>query len=156
MKRASGIVMAAIGAFTGSLASAQGVDPGVYLCDVLEHATIASSHLEDSGPPEASVVDAPYRFRILVSGEAGALRIIEIPYDGPVASRLLWEDENSTLHTAYQGDGRAFLAERGTGFLNFRRDRWGAELQFHHAGYQYAGGEDEHLSVRWGRCSVDR
>jgi hypothetical protein len=81
------------------------------------------------------------------------LRIVEAPYDGPQRSMAQWEDDNSTLHAAYVGDGRAFKAEEGTGFLNFGRDRWGEGLQFFHSGFQYAGGEDESVAVRWGRCA---
>jgi hypothetical protein len=82
-------------------------------------------------------------------------RIVETTYNGPDRSNYQWEDDNSTLHSAYVGDGRAFVAEGGPGFMNFARDRWSDALQFYHAGYEYAGGEDEHLSVRWGRCRVE-
>ncbi len=145
---------------SGALASgaaAQAVSAGSYLCSVEQQAHIGSTHLERAGPPETFSSDEVYRFRLVVTGADGArLRIQETPYDGPQRSTAVWEDDNSALHGAYVGDGRAFTAERGPGFLNFGRDRWGANLQFYHAGFQYAGGEDESVAVRWGRCAREQ
>lgn len=135
-----------------ALGQAGAVSVGSYVCSVEQKASIASTHLEGAGPPLASTDTQAYRFRIVVAADAGRLRIVEAPYTGADASPYQWEDENSTLHAAYLGDGRAFAEEEGPGFLNFGRNRWGPGLQFYHAGYEYGGGEDQSLSVRWGSC----
>jgi hypothetical protein len=147
-----------VGLVTGlalaNTAAAQSVQAGRYLCSVEQLAGIGSTHLEGAGPPDAFTSAELYRFRILVTPEAdGRLRVVEAPNNGPQQSTRQWEDDNSTLHTAYFGDGRAFRAEEGTGFLNFGHHRWGEGLQFFHSGFQYAGGEDESVAVRWGRCA---
>jgi hypothetical protein len=138
-------------------ARAQALQAGTYLCTMEQRAGIGSTHLEGAGPPEAFSHAEHYRFRISVSAvrDTSQLRLVEAPYNGSDRSNYEWEDENSTLHSAYIGDGRAFTAEGRPGFMNFARDRWGDALQFYHAGYEYAGGEDESLSVRWGRCRAE-
>lgn len=155
MKLIFGLAAALFAFLAGGVASAQAISPGSYICTVEQLASISSTHLEGAGPPEAHASAQHYRFRIRVSAISGALRVVEAPYDGPDASQFQWEDDNSTLHSAYEGDGRSFRAVDGPGFLNFNRDRWGEALQFYHAGYEYAGGEDEHLSVRWGRYRTE-
>ncbi len=137
------------------VASAQAVRVGSYLCSVEQLAGVGSVHLEGAGPPDAFTSVEVYRFRIVVTQQRDQFRIEEAPYDGPDRSMAQWEDDNSTLHGAYVGDGRAFKEVEGSGFLNFGRDRWGRDLQFYHAGFQYAGGEDESLAVRWGRCAPE-
>ncbi len=137
-------------------AAAQSVQGGSYLCTVEQMTAIGSTHLEGAGPPEVFSDTELYRFRIRVTADQdGRLRIVEAPYDGPNRSRYEWEEENSTLHDAYIGDGRAFEAEEGLGFLSFGRDRWGVGVQFYHSGFQYGGGEDESVAVRWGRCILE-
>lgn len=132
------------------------VAPGYYLCTVEAKASIGSTHLENAPPPDARVEETPrYRFRLLVSAEGDRLRVTEAPYDGPERSLWQWEDDNSTLHAAYIGNGAAFVAEGAPGILNFGRDRWGDALQFYHAGFEYGGGEDEQMSIRWGRCAPE-
>ena len=133
-------------------AAAQSVQAGAYLCSVEQYAGVGSTHLEGAGPPEAFASSEVYRFRISATQESdGRLRIVETPYNGPQRSAMQWEDDNSTLHAAYIGDGRAFEAEEGPGFMSFGRD--GGGLQFYHSGFQYAGGDDESVAVRWGRCT---
>ncbi|MEJ0058207.1 MAG: hypothetical protein WDM79_00760 [Terricaulis sp.] len=141
--------------FGYGVASAQAVGAGTYLCTTEQRASIGTTHLEGAGPPEASASTPRYRFRLHVTEHAGSYRVVEVPYEGPDQSPFQWEDDNSTLHSAYVGDGRAFHSEDGPGFLNFNSDAWGPALQFHHAGYEYAGGEDRQLSVRWGRCVAE-
>jgi hypothetical protein len=139
----------------GDALAQRSVTTGSYLCTVEQIAGIGTSHLEGAPPPSAFAGAERYRFRLTVTAEPtpGRFRVVEAPYDGPDASRAQWEDDNSTLHAPYVGDGRAFTAEGAPGILSFGRDGWGEALQFYHAGYQYAGGEDESLSVRWGRCA---
>lgn len=82
-------------------------------------------------------------------------RLTEIAYDGSDRDQAEWEDENSVLHGAYLGDGGVFNADDGPAFLTLAHTRFpnsDGDLEFYHAGFEYAGGEDEHLSVRWGRC----
>lgn len=149
-------ILAAATLMLASTAAAQSVAVGTYLCTVEQTASIGSTHVEDARPPSASTNNELYRFRLSVSDAPdGRLRVVEVPYDATDSSRYLWEDDNSTLHSAYRGDGRAFNAEGAPGFLNFGRDRWGDALQFYHSGFQYAGGEDESVAVRWGRCAPE-
>lgn len=149
------ILVAATFAFAGE-ASAQRVEAGSYLCSVEQLASISSTHLEDADPPVARADASSHRFRITVKPETNGRRLIveEAPYDGPDRSSMQWEDDNSLLHAPYVGDGYRFDAlGEVPGFLRFTRDpRWGDDLQFYHAGFQYAGGEDIHLNARWGRC----
>lgn len=142
--------------FSAPPAFAESVQAGLYLCTVEQTAQIGSSHVEGAGPPTVSVNATPYQFRLRASTEAdGRLRIVEAPFDGESRSRFQWEDENSTLHAPYVGDGFLFGASGAPGFLRFSGDRWGNALQFYHSGFQYGGGEDESLAVRWGRCEPE-
>jgi hypothetical protein len=148
MAASSLIVMAA-------LAGANVLSPGGYLCTAQQTASIGSTHLDGARAPHSSDSSDAYRFRILVSAEGDRLRVVEAPYDGPDRSRYEWEDANSTLHTAYVGDGREFTAVGAPGFLTVGPNRWGEGIQFYHAGFQYAGGEDESLGIRWGTCEPE-
>lgn len=141
-----------------ALGQASALSVGGYVCSVEQYAGIGSVHLEGSGPPAAFTEGTPYRFRLVVSvgAEAGQLRIVETPYTGPDRSTYQWQDANSTLHAPYVGDGRVFSAEGEPGFLIVGPDRGHpGSLQFYHSGFQYAGGEDESVAVRWGRCSPE-
>jgi hypothetical protein len=135
---------------------AHAIDAGSYLCTVERKAGVSTSHLEGAGLPETFASSELYRFRIVVTSDAGRFRIVEAPYDGPERSAHQWEDDNSTLHGAYVGDGHRFTSETEPGFLVVGPDRWGSELQYYHAGHEYAGGEDKHVSVHWGRCTRER
>jgi hypothetical protein len=151
----AGLIVAFVLLCSGA-ASAQALREGSYLCAVEQRAGIGSTHLEGAGPPEAFAQAVHYRFRLTATrAPDGRLRVVEAPYDGPEHSRYQWEDDNSTLHSVYVGDGRDFTAVDAPGILNFARDRRGDALQFYHAGYEYAGGEDKSLSVRWGRCAPE-
>lgn len=144
----------ALWTLTGGVATAQRVGVGAYLCSVHQMTAIGSTHLEGAGPPVVFSDSELYHFRILVTADPdGRLRVVETPYDGPSRSMYQWEDANSTLHSPYVGDGREFRAEDAPGFLTFGPHRWGDDLQFYHSGFQYGGGEDESLAVRWGRCA---
>jgi hypothetical protein len=140
-------------------ATAESVQPGFYICSVEQLASINSAHLEDADPPRAGAGAGRYRFRISVRAERDGEGLIveEAPYNGPDRSLSVWEDDNSTLHAPYVGSDYRFDALGETpGFLRFTRDlRWGDDLQFYHAGFEFAGGEDMHLSVRWGRCTPE-
>ena len=131
---------------------------GTYLCTSEQRAGVGATHLENAPPPSAFAEHARFQFRIAVTRNGADYRLVEAPYDGPGHSDYQWEDDNSTLHAAYLGDGSHFEAADGHGFIDFAlvRAGWGGELQFFHAGYEYAGGEDETLSVHWGRCASER
>ena len=133
-------------------ASARVLSVGTYLCTVEQRAGIGTNHLEGAPPPTAYSGPQHYRFRISVTAEGDRLRIVETAYTGADRSNAQWEDDNSTLHDAYLGEGDQFSPEHGQGFLDFARNAWGEGVQFHRAGFEYAGGEDEQVSIRWGRC----
>ncbi|MES2001985.1 MAG: hypothetical protein V4444_06720 [Pseudomonadota bacterium] len=81
--------------------------------------------------------------------------MIEIAYEGPDRDRAEWEDKNSVLHSAYFGNGTDFYAADRPAFMTLYRTRPGhsdGDIAFYHSGFEYPGGEDENLAVRWGRC----
>lgn len=149
--------------FAGS-ANAQGKIEGDYICTVTEKASIASIHLEDAGPPKAIVDDQlPTRFKLRIarSGQFGdKFRLIEVPYNGDDRDLTDWHTTNSVLHGPYVGNGKSFL---GTGdnanaffvlgpTIHSNDD---GVLAFYHSGFEWAGGEDTKLSIRWGRCKLN-
>lgn len=132
---------------------------GIYLCTVVDKASISGLHFEGAGPPSASVKDGPpTRFKMQIAPTrkgAKKYRLIEIAYDGSDRDQAEWEDENSVLHNTYLGNGDVFNAVDGPAFLTLGHTRFpnsDGDLAFYHAGFEYAGGEDMHFSIRWGRC----
>lgn len=148
------MIMAGFSAWTLA-ASAQTVAPGNYLCTVEQRAGVGGNHLEGSGPPTAFVDEAPrLKFRIGITQGPG-FTARELPYDGPEASRYEWQTSNAMLHSAYFGDGYDFSAAEGQAFLRMAA-KSDDELWFYHSGFEYAGGEDVSLTVRYGTCELDR
>lgn len=134
---------------------------GDYLCTIVEKAGISSWHGEGSEPPKTYISNLlPTRFtmRILLDESSGAqYKMIETNYDGPDRDPREWHTDNSILHLAYFGDGIQFTAVEGQAFVRFHRTvhkNDDGEFGFYHAGFEWAGGEDNHLSVRWGRCKL--
>lgn len=129
---------------------------GTYLCTVAQKAGIGRIHTESSGEPEAFIAEAGNRFRIQVAAERGGHTVREIPYDGPDRDQAEWHTANSVLHSDYYGeDGEdsTISALQDQGFLRFGFiDRRTGSLWFYHAGFEYPGGEDTNLSVRYGTC----
>lgn len=128
---------------------------GEYLCTVLEKAGIASIHLEGSGPPQAFIAEeTPTRFKMKIAPSvvsADRFTAVELYYDGADRDQRDWHTANSILHSEYSGDGHNFDAKDDQAFLSF----YGSEsfgYKFYHAGFEYPGGEDVTLSVRWGGC----
>lgn len=78
--------------------------------------------------------------------------VTELPYTGQGASQSVWQDENAVLHSIYLGDGYMFTAKEDQAFLRIAEMENG-RLWFYHAGFEYPGGEDVALSVRYGTCS---
>jgi hypothetical protein len=132
---------------------------GVYLCTTAERAGVRSIHIEGSGPPKAFADDrAPTRFKVRITpnrNRANPFRIVEIGYDGSDRDPYEWQDENSVLHGSYVGNGGLFHAARGPAFLTLSHADYpnsDGDLEFYHAGFEFPGGEDTQLAVRWGRC----
>lgn len=135
---------------------------GEYLCTVAEKASIASIHLEGAGPPVASSENGlTTKFKIGIREHLGGgksrLQLIELPYDGPDRDRYEWHTKNSVIHTPYIGDGANFestdAGEEGFFVLGPTiHSSADGDLAFYHSGFEWAGGEDTALSVRWGRC----
>ena len=135
---------------------------GEYLCTVAEKASIESIHLEGSGPPSAVAErNLTTRFRIDISkvqiGGQQRLRLDELPFDGANRDSIEWHTANSVLHSSYLGDGESFhTAQKDTeGFFVLGptvHSSADGDLSFYHSGFEWAGGEDTRLSVRWGRC----
>ena len=136
---------------------------GEYLCTVAEKASIESNHTEGAGPPAAVAYDTPAtRFRIGISkvqsGGQQRLQLDELPFDGAGRDTTDWHTPNSVLHAPYLGDGQSFHATEedaeaffvlGGPTVHSNAD---GNLSFYHSGFEWAGGEDTYLSVRWGRC----
>ena len=138
---------------------------GEYLCTVAEKSSIASSHMEGAGPPEA-VIDnqLPTKFRVGITKEdvddGSTLRLLELPYDGLNRDSYEWHTPNSIIHTAHVGDGTRFSSSdaEAEGFFVLAptmHSNADGDLAFYHSGFEWAGGEDTLLSVRWGRCKRD-
>jgi hypothetical protein len=135
---------------------------GEYLCTVSEKASIARQHLEDAAPPAAvSQNGISTKFRIGISeqeneGETG-LQLVELPYGGPDRDPYEWHTQDSVIHNPYVGDGRRFLSsdKEAEGFFVLgptMQSNADGDLEFYQSGFEWAGGEDTLLSVRWGRC----
>ncbi|MEP0190586.1 MAG: hypothetical protein ABJP70_08185 [Erythrobacter sp.] len=135
---------------------------GHYLCTVAEKASIESLHLEGSAPPNAvSQSNVGTKFRIHIfehdDDQGNGQKLIELPYDGPGRDPTLWQTQNSVLHSPYAGVDGSFQstdAETKGVFILAPTVHSGAdgELSFHHSGFEWLGGEDNFLSIRWGRC----
>lgn len=135
---------------------------GRYLCTVAEKASIESLHLEDSGPPTAvSQRNVATRFRIEISeredGQSDKLSLVELTYDGPDRDPTEWQTRNSVLHSPYVGRGSGFRSTdaEAEGFFVLGptvHSNADGDFAFYHSGFEWAGGEDTYLSIRWGRC----
>ena len=135
---------------------------GRYLCTVAEKASIESLHLEDAGPPTAvSQRNVATRFRIEISkqedGQSDKLSLVELNYDGPDRDPTEWQTRNSVLHSSYVGNGSGFQSTDAEfeGFFVLGptvHSNADGDLAFYHSGFEWAGGEDTYLSIRWGRC----
>lgn len=133
---------------------------GDYLCTVAEKASIESSHLEGSGPPAASIdTRGPTRFKVRISQvDEREMRLTELPYDGKDRDPVEWHTPNSVIHQTYSGDGKSFSStEKGAEAFFVIGPTAHANpdgnLKFYHSGFEWAGGEDNSLSIRWGRCN---
>lgn len=140
-------------------AAQKAIPAGTYLCTVMSRAGIRSIHIEGSGPPKAFAADRdPTRFKMRITpnrNRTRPFRMVEIAYDGPDRDQAEWEDANSVLHSAYLGNGTDFYAADRPAFMTLYRTRPGhsdGDIAFYHSGFEYPGGEDENLAVRWGRC----
>lgn len=133
---------------------------GRYICTVTQKAGIGATHLESAPGPRAFIVNAGNRFRIGVSAERDGFVVRELPYDGADRDQAEWHTPNSVLHSDYYGDAGEddnISALTDQGFLRFDwADRATGALWFYHAGFEYPGGEDANLSVRFGRCERER
>lgn len=132
---------------------------GDYLCTIVEKASIGTTHLEGAPPPKAFINDRllmRFGLRITYDGkDRSTYKMVEIPYEGPDRDLTDWHTENSVLHSVYVGDGTTFKATDSDGFVRFHATVHSNEdggFSFSHGGYEWAGGEDGHLSIRWGRC----
>lgn len=143
----------------GCAAQAQDTTNGDYLCTVAEKAGIASIHLEGASPPEAYVEeDLPTRFLIRIADSdnaAGAHSLVELPYGGPDLDQRDYGTPFSVIHETYYGDGVEFAALQAPSYFSLFETVHGnadGDLAFYHLGFEYPGGEDTELAVRWGRC----
>ncbi|VWX60994.1 hypothetical protein [Sphingorhabdus sp. 109] len=132
---------------------------GNYLCTIVEKASIATTHLEGAPPPKAFIDDQlPTRFGLRITSDdenPATYKMAEIRYQGPDLDPIEWHTENSVLHSVYVGDGVTFKASDSEAFVTFHatvHSNEDGDFSFHHAGFEWAGGEDGHLSIRWGRC----
>jgi hypothetical protein len=133
---------------------------GDYICTVEQKAGIGALHLEGSGPPRAFVANKPRtRFAIRISpptAKERRYRMVERPYSGRDRDRHVWHTPNAVLHSAYlSADGEAFVAVEDQAFLQLSPVSSGS-FHFYHAGFEYPGGVDANLSVRWGTCVLQK
>lgn len=134
------------------VAHATPIPAGFYLCEIEERTGIGQTHPEADPGPAAFIDDTPrYRFRIEVRTEDEMQRVVEAPYNGPERSMAEWQTPNSTLHEPYFGADGVFRAREDMGFLNLGPGRNGRYWLYHSA-FEYPGGADVVLSVRYGQC----
>lgn len=130
---------------------------GEYACTVHEKAGVASIHLEDADPPKAYLeheIQSTFGLKIeKIPDEELSYEVTETEDSGDNPDRTVYHTQHSLLHSAYHGDGSDFTAIEDHAFLRLYRRRNGG-LYFYHAGFEYPGGEDVRLSVRYGECSA--
>ncbi len=127
---------------------------GTYLCQVTAKAGIGRTHLEGSAPPAAFVGEAGNRLRIEILAHGSGYLIRELPYTGADRDQSEWHTRNSLLHEDYLSgpDEDGYVsAHSAEGLLRFATSG-PRQLWFYHAGFEYPGGEDTNLSVRYGAC----
>jgi hypothetical protein len=148
------LAFAAVLALTGITSPALSADVRDYVCTVEQKAGIGAVHLEGAGAPEAFIAtETPTRFAMRITGEGQHFTAIETPYSGADRDRYEWHTSNTVLHSAYESDdGQDFVAVEDRAFLRVTAMTDGS-LRFYHAGFEYPGGEDTNLSVRWGLCA---
>lgn len=154
------VAVALAATFGASDAMAEHPFVGQYACTVMQKAGIGGTHLEGATTPRAFIANAGHRFRIGVFAERDGFTVRELPYDGADRDQSEWHTPNSVLHSDYYGDAGEddnISALTDQGFLRFDwADRTTGALWFYHAGFEYPGGEDTNLSVRFGRCERER
>lgn len=144
----------------GGPANAQEALVGEFLCTVAEEAGIASIHLEDAGPPEAYVDEEnlPMRFLIRIEQRDGPVddfALIELDYDGPDRDMRDYGTPFSVIHETYRGSDGEFRGPQSPSYFSLYETAHANEdgsFAFYQSGFQYPGGEDTELVVRWGRC----
>lgn len=132
---------------------------GDYRCTVAEKASIESNHTEGSAPPVAVIEERmPTRFTIrIAAGPDNALQLTELPYDGADRDQREWHTPSSVIHGTYSWSGDSFRSDEDDeeAFFALRptvHSNVDGNLSFYHSGFEWAGGEDTYLSIRWGRC----
>ena len=150
-------LMAVFGVSISATAGAETEISGVYTCTVDQKAGISSIHLEGADPPRAYKlhgVQTTFGMRIDYSSDTDhPFVVIETEDRGEKPDRTQYHTNFSVLHGAYHGDGRDFAAADDQAFLRLHHQPSG-KLFFYHAGFEYPGGEDVRLSVRFGQCAV--
>jgi len=132
---------------------------GAYVCTVKQKASIASRHMAGSGEPKAAIdSDLPKRFSINIKSHNIpfiGLQVDETPYAGSDRDRVEYHTENSVLHSSYSGAGPEFSANQDQGRFWLGKAATSdsdGDYEFYHSGFEYPGGEDTKLSIRWGYC----
>lgn len=128
---------------------------GDYDCRVLSETILASIHLENSGPPQASSTNEPGNyFGIQIDqNDFGVTRISETETSQrPINQQdLEFGIMPSVLMEPYLYDGTDFRAPERVDFMQFYGS--GTQFYFWQSGYQYPGGEDTQLVTRYGECA---
>lgn len=144
-----------IGGSFNATAEAEKTITGEYACSVHEKAGITSIHLEGADPPTAYLEhDIQSTFGMSIEKTAGgefSYKVTETPDRGENPDRMDYHTQFSLLHSDYYGDGWDFTAAEDQAFLRLYRHSNG-RFFFYHAGFEYPGGEDVRLSVRYGEC----
>ncbi len=149
--------LAAAGAFFCTSASAEPDISGAYNCTIHQQTGISSIHLEGAAPPKAYEqpdVNTTFGMRIDTSPDGKNPFVVSETEDrGENPDRTQYHTNYSLLHSAYYGDGYDFTAAEDQAFLRLHHQKNGS-IFFYHAGFEYPGGEDVRLSVRFGECET--
>ena len=154
------VSLVAAGAFLVATIGTAVADPpvGRFVCTVEQKAGIGGVHLENAPPPSAFVAPHDhYRFAISIERASSRYRVTEAPYAGRDRDPSEWDTPNSVLRAPYDGDGSAFTESEDQGFLTLGSlDPVTGGFWFYLAAYEYPGGEDTNLAVRFGHCVLRR
>ncbi len=149
--------LVAIGTLICTIARAEPDLTGNFNCTVHQQAGISSIHLEGADPPRAyeeQDVNTTFGMRIDTSPDSNNPFVASETEDrGEHPDRAQYHTNYSLLHSAYYGDGFDFTAAEDQGFLRLHHQKNG-NIFFYHSGFEYPGGEDVRLSVRFGECET--
>lgn len=145
-------IIATIGGVFSAIGS-ESVPLGEYLCRVDKSVGVRGQHMEGEQSLRTFEKETATRFKIqIVMNHAKKYVLEEVAYEGQDRDRTQWHTEDSVLHGTYVGDGFDYRSDSDLAFLRFGSVASEGRVTFLHSGFEYPGGEDVSLTVRFGTC----